>query len=265
MKEKIDFLYHVTMNLETEEKEFIPRIPKYRCKDEDNTIPRVCVCTTLEGAVGAFPYKRYFVNEYSWVRDEIYLTYYKIPVNDLEYKTDEELKELVPDAHITKEHWILNSFKAKPYIIKVNKLTLSNFNKYINEYTGFVDKFQYEHSVENYDRTTEYTYIDKQFFKKAIEFAKSNNISYEIIEDKHSNLSYRRFVAKSIDYKGTTKRYRWIKVKFNIPKGSDMSGLWIVNNKQNDFIIRKNILIQPFKMSKCLREEILYDLTHNNL
>lgn len=257
MKEKIDFLYHVAMDLETEEKEFVPRIPKYRCKDEDATIPRVCVCPTLEGAIGAFPYKSYYVNEYMRRRNENYLVYHKIPTTNLEYKTNEEIKELVPDSHITKEYWILNNFKSKPNIIKVKKIKLSNYNKHIDEYSGFVEEFEYEKSIEDYDREMEYIFVDKQFFKKAIRFAIENNISYEILEDNHYHLWYERYKVTNINFNGTTKKYRWIKVKFNIPKNFDVSQLWVINNYHNDFLQKKNITTRPFIMDEENRKEII--------
>lgn len=260
MKEKIDFLYHVTMDLETEEKEFVPRIPKYRCKDEDDTIARVCVCPTLEGAVGAFPYKTYYFNQYINYRDEYYLVYYKIPTANLEFKTSEELKDLVPDSHITKEHWILNRFKATPTMIKINKFRLSGFNKYTNEYSGFVTNLEYEKSKEDYDRKFEYTFVDKQFFNKAIKFAKKHDISYEILEDTYYHLWYRQYVIKDLDFNGTTKRYRFLKVQFNIPKGVDVSELWIINNKYNDWLKKKNISARPFSINEEDRKEIIESL-----
>lgn len=257
MKEKIDFFYHVTMDLENKEKEFIPRVPKYRCKDEDSTIPRVCVCPTLEGAVGAFPYKSYYINKHMNFREQNYLTYYKIQNNNLKYKTDEEIKDLVPDSHITNEHWILDKFKATPTTIKVKRLELSSYHSYINEYSGFVTEFEYEKSIENYDRTEEITFINKQFFNKAIKFANKNNISYEIIEDTYYNLWYRRYIIKNINFNGTTKKYRWIKVKFYIGKGIDISELWIINNNQENFAEKKNISIRPFVIKEKNRKDII--------
>lgn len=254
---KEDCLYHVSMDLSLEEKEFIPRIPKYRCDGENDTIKRICVCPTLKDALGAFPYKGYYVNNLMTCRNENYLVYYEIPKNEVIYKTDLEINDLVPDAHITKEHWILNSFKAKPNLIKLNKFVLSNYNKYINEYSGFVKELEYENSTEDYDREVEYIFIDKEFSKKAINFAINNNISYEIIEDSYYHLWYKRFVIKDMKYNGTTKRYRWQKIKFNIPKGTDIADLWIINDKQYKFIDRKNIRLQPFIVDESNREDLI--------
>lgn len=53
--------YHVSMDVSLEkEKEFVPRIPLYRCEGENSTIPRICVCRKLEEAISAFPYKSIF-------------------------------------------------------------------------------------------------------------------------------------------------------------------------------------------------------------
>lgn len=253
----LENFYHVSMDLELGEKEFVPRIPKYRCEDEDNTIKRVCVCPTLKDSLGAFPYKGHYVNNLMRRRNENYLAYYEIPVGSLNYKTDKEIHDLVPDSHITKEHWVLENFKAKSNIIKLKKFKLSSYNKYINEYSGFVEELEYENSIEDYDRECEYVFIDKRFFKQAIKFAKENNISYEILENTHHHLWYDKFVIKNLNYNGTTKRYRWQRVKFNIPKGVDIAKLWIINNNQNNFIKRKNLQLQPFVVDEESREDLI--------
>lgn len=253
----LENFYHVSMDLELGEKEFVPRIPKYRCEGEDNTIKRVCVCPTLKDSLGAFPYKGFYINELMGRRDNNYLAYYEIPTKGLNYKTNEEINDLVPDSHITKEHWVLDSFKAKANIIKLKKFQLSYYNRYINEYSGFVEELEYEKSTENYDREEEYVFIDKQFFKQSINFAKENNISYEILEDTHHHLWYNKFVIRNMNYNGTTKRYRWQRVKFNIPKGVDIAKLWIINNNQNNFIKRKNLQLQPFVIDEENREDLI--------
>ena len=85
--------YHVSMDISLEkEKEFIPRIPLYRCKDEDNTIPRIYVCRKLEEAISAFPYKNIFVNRVMPRNKRNYLTMYKIESND--YILSEDLKKI---------------------------------------------------------------------------------------------------------------------------------------------------------------------------
>lgn len=261
----LENFYHVSMDLELGEKEFAPRIPKYRCEGEDNKIKRVCVCPTLKDSLGAFPYKGYYVNNLMRSRNENYLAYYEIPVEGLNYKTDKEIHDLVPDSHITKEHWVLDSFKAKPTIIKLKCLQLSSYNKYIHEYSGFVTYLDYENSVEDYDREAEYTFIDKRFFKQAIKFAKDNNISCEILEDMHHHLWYDKFTIRNINYNGTTKRYRWQKVKFNIPKGVDMAKLWIINNDQNNFVKRKNLKIHPFVINEENREDFIEYLMYGDM
>ena len=226
---------HVSMDLDQGVKNFIPRIPIYRCEEEDNITPRICVCKTLEGAVGAFPYKGYFVNVLMRKKRDVYLNYYELESEN--YRSDKELQEYVPDAHITGEHWILNPVLATSHLIKIKKLVLSRFNKYTNTYSGAVKELEYENCIEDFDRVEEFIFLSKSNFNKFKKLSNKNNIKFEILEDKHMKLAH--YYCSN-----TTKNYRWIKVKAFVPAGADLTSLWLLNDKQNDFAIRKKILFR---------------------
>lgn len=240
-------LYHVSMDLEVDKKKFTPRIPKYRCKNENDSIDRICVCPTLEEAIGAFPYKSILVNNMDLLTK--YLSVYEFNTDN--YMDANEIAQYVPDVHLTNEHWVLNEHTIKPKIIKINNLKLSHYNKYINEEYGYVKECDYEYSVENYDRECEYIILSKYFLKRLFKIAKAENIKVDILEDEYAHLRH---------YKGynsvTTKRYRWIKVKLFVPKGSDLSQIWILDNKQQLYFRKKEIFIE--KNTVRLTDEEFY-------
>lgn len=243
--------YHVSMDVSLEkEREFIPRIPVYRCEGENSTISRICVCRKLEEAISAFPYKNIFVNRIKPRNKRNYLTTYKLESND--YVLSEDLKEYVPDVHLTNEYWIKSPVKAKPNLIKINELRLSGFNKYINEYYGQVSKLDYENSIEDYERTDEYILISKSIFNKFQKIAKRENIKLEILEDEYNHIEH------YYTYNCSTKRYRWIKVKLTIPAGADLTELWYLDYKQNEFLHRKNLILR--KVKKISVEEYMEEL-----
>lgn len=248
-KIKPEYLYHVSMDIEPNEKKFFLRVPEHRCKGENNTIKRICACPTLKDAVGAFPYKGCFVNYNMRMYKGAYLNYYKVSTKGLNYKTNEEIADLVPDAHITKEHWVLDEFTAIPNIIRISKIKLSNYNKYIHEYYGEIEELEYENPIEDFDREFQFTLIGK-FAKDAIRTAKLYNFNYEIIEDSYYHLAHKKFVYIKNNYKGSDKKYRYMKIKFNIPKGKDLSPLWFLDAKQNVFLERKRICLNPCTITK---------------
>ena len=87
---------------------FTPRIPNAcsRTTGEDDTIPRVCVCPTLDGCLSAAP----------WQDDVEYFAENEIPLRVYEFETNKErvipsnilyTEGLVDDASFTNEHWPL--------------------------------------------------------------------------------------------------------------------------------------------------------------
>jgi hypothetical protein len=221
------------MDLVLDEFSFVPRVPIYRCKEEDSITKRICVCPSLEEAISAFPYKGYFANFLLTRKKDNYLSVFK--TNTDNYLDHEQIHDRVPDPHITKEHWLLEPFKSKPQIIKINKLTLTGYNKYTYEYHGQVKELEYEADTVQYDRYEEFTLLSKQMFNKFCKVADNNGMSIDILEDRHMRLMHRYDVP-------STKRYRWIVVKVHIPSGVSVAPLWLLNDKQNEFAMKKKIL-----------------------
>lgn len=128
--------YHLSLIIDEDISEFIPRCPNSEFIGEDDTIPRVCVSKTIKGCVmsapwgmrGVYTLGLIDVNRDSFRRlhgvdDEG--MYVNLKVYELEtdsYIDSDFLYEnkLVPDANITEECWILNSIKpSKVYVIKL--------------------------------------------------------------------------------------------------------------------------------------------------
>lgn len=248
-KIKPEYLYHVSMDIEPNEKKFFLRVPEHRCEGENASLKRICTCPSLKDAVRAFPYKGCFVNYDMRIYKGAYLNYYKVSTKGLKYKTNKELTDLVPDAHITKEHWVLEDFVATPNIIRISNIKLSKYNKYINEYYGDVEEFEYEKPIEDFDREFQFTLVGK-FAKEALQTAKQHNFNYEIIEDSYQHLAHMKFVHIKKDYKGSDKNYRYMKIKFSIPKGVDLSSLWYIDAKQNKFLKKKRLCLNPCNITK---------------
>lgn len=230
----MDF-FHISMDLGLDEVNFIPRVPTYRCKEEDSTTKRICVCPSLEEAISAFPYKGYFANFSLRRKKDNYLSVFK--ANTDKYLDHEQINDRVPDSHITKEHWILEPFKSKPQIIKINKLILTGYNKYTCEYHGQVKELEYEADTVQYDRYEEFTLLSKKMFNKFCKIVNSNGMGIDVLEDRHMRLMHLHDVP-------STKRYRWIVVRVYIPSGVSVAPLWLLNDKQNEFAMRKKILFR---------------------
>lgn len=229
--------YHVSIDLDLKEKEFIPRVPIATCINEDTNIKRICVCETIQDAISAFPYKKYFVNEHMRLFASSYMTVYKFDTDG--YVPNKDVQKLVPDAHLTNEIWLKNNIKAKPEIIKITKLKLSGYNQYTNTYSGFVKELEYEKAIEDRNREIEFTILSKRTYNKFVKAALKNNIKIKIIEDTHKKL-------ENYYWQPTTKNYRYIKLKAYIPSGESIAELWLIDDEQNNFITRKRISLKKY-------------------
>jgi len=119
-------LYHASLNLDIVE-EFVPRVPSQaiRCMDEDGTIERVCVTSSISGALTAAPWGgSSFAENIDLYPTNRLIRIYEFDTEKISndsivgpeylYKSD-----LVRDAEITGEHWITEPVKpTKTYLIK---------------------------------------------------------------------------------------------------------------------------------------------------
>lgn len=109
-------LYHITQDV-AHDGHFIPRIPTNRLEGEDGIIPRICASTTIEGCLSSMPGGGMGLENHIHESLGIYKIF-KIDTDKykLKYMNSSELicKELVMDAEITGEYWILDEVNVKP-------------------------------------------------------------------------------------------------------------------------------------------------------
>lgn len=119
-------LYHASLDLEIIE-EFAPRVPLEESRHilEDSTTKRVCLSSTISGALTAAPWGGgSLTNNIDLIPDNRLIRIYEFDTNDIDTKSiiypgDLYKNDMVRDAEITGEHWILEKIKPKhTYIIK---------------------------------------------------------------------------------------------------------------------------------------------------
>lgn len=128
MSEKLH-LFHISNDIRNTISIFEPVIPNHRMPNEDSSIPRICVSTSVEGCIKGHPYAlmytnvahENYLNELDIMEKEHYLLehglsgvlckVYHFEVDKEIVKTDLELIEegLVPDAKQSQEHWIMDT------------------------------------------------------------------------------------------------------------------------------------------------------------
>lgn len=171
-------LYHLSFDVLEEIYEFIPRIPEIRMKGEDNTFLRICCSDTIEGALSGIPGNIDFLNS-----DRIYplVKVYEFDETGLEDEfvlSPEEIKDKVPDALTTGEHWITSNIRPKSsYIINVKSMNYSKKNNAINnlkyiklsedELDNIGDYYSYNIEVKATDDT--FNILEEHFGEGSIE------------------------------------------------------------------------------------------------
>lgn len=84
--------------------EFVPRIPKTRCKIEDDTIPRICVAPDIRHCLFAMPGAGRIIEFAKAVGMPIVIHAYYLTAD----KVLEDVSDKVADAEFTKEMWLLS-------------------------------------------------------------------------------------------------------------------------------------------------------------
>ena len=240
--------YHISQEISLNEKEFVPRVPRFRTKDEEGTTKRVCVSKSIEGAIGAFPYKSEITSSVN-CKKPTYLAVYEVDLNRLEHLDSKDIEELVPDAHLTEECWVLENFKIKPSIIKINKLRLERYNKYTWTHSGLVTEFEFERGCEEYGREEVHRFVGRTFRRQAIKWAEKRGIYWEVEHQERSSLRHQRYALDDVEYYcGSTKKYSIVDIKFKVPKNVDISELWVISNEQRQFLSKQNLTLNPIRV-----------------
>jgi hypothetical protein len=107
-------LYHVRFDLENTDRKFVPREPYYPMVGEDKHIPRICLSTSIEGAVSACPSGAERLDLVEEVQEGLFLVF-KVDTEKLgitEIIESESLERYgVFDSYLTGEVWVLEEFE----------------------------------------------------------------------------------------------------------------------------------------------------------
>lgn len=145
-------LYHISEDYDKHIELFVPDIPESACLSEDYKTKRICTSSSLEGCLKGHPNTWYDMVEYpnkeytypEWVMDKmaVLLDYgeitghlykvYEFNVDDKHIVFSETLfqENLVPDAIISEEHWILKDTMAdRVFYLFVTEAFLVNDEK----------------------------------------------------------------------------------------------------------------------------------------
>lgn len=107
-------LYHVSLGWKETPKLFIPRVPKNRAENENETIKRICLSTDIIGCLTAMPDKPHKYNTK--------ITVYECDVHDYIDYNELYFSNKVCDSYLTHECWYL-----KPITMTGKHLILKSF------------------------------------------------------------------------------------------------------------------------------------------
>ena len=156
-------LFHISYDHCDKIESFVPYVPLQRAIGEDSSRSRICTSDSIEGCFAGSPHTDMLFVEGGLVYDEVYDIYYTkdneyngVPAILYEFDVPrdkvnfpEEVKQYVPDALETNEHWITE--EVKPTGIRY--LLLEDAVYPMNEKPKF---FYVELSKENFDNLIMY-------------------------------------------------------------------------------------------------------------
>ena len=125
-----DLVFHVSMDKHIDGQVWKPRVPDYldpyNPEDtgfEDNTTPRICFSTSIEGALNGITVNLQRQSPDTF--DKMYVYVPEKPWKEYKHKTNKQLVngKLVYDANVTREVWIMEPVRMKLYgVIRVDQI-----------------------------------------------------------------------------------------------------------------------------------------------
>ena len=125
-----DLVFHVSMDKHIDGQVWKPRVPDYldpyNPEDtgfEDNTTPRICFSTSIEGALNGITVN--IQRQSADTFDKMYVYVPEKPWKEYKHKTNKQLvkNKLVYDANVTREVWIMEPVRMKLYgVIRVDQI-----------------------------------------------------------------------------------------------------------------------------------------------
>lgn len=240
-------LYHISDNICLREKKFIPRIPKERIYNEDNSTQRICFSDSVRGALCACPRKSNYVTLDGC--NGIILAVYEANVN--EYIPPAELEGKVPDACQTKEHWVTKSLDMKPYLIRIKKFSLTRYCKEMKRFQGDITELIYENEIESYSREYEFKIISKRKYTEFEELCDRNNILIVKMDKYIENTCPLKLDEDGHYYEYVYEKQRKItsyKVRYNVPPLVNTKYIWEFENKTRTKQNKKYNILSQIKL-----------------
>lgn len=234
-------LYHITKDLSLKSKTFTPRIPLSRMPEEDDTVKRICASSSIKSAFEGFPEKIAFILRDRHLDRTNYLAFYEMDAD--EYLGPTDIKDKVPDAEITCEHWILKEVEASPKLIKVTDIKIGKLVPLDKGWFRRIDELHFENDTEDFDRIESMVFISRKRLSKAKKAYRDTEVRFEVVEEE--SISFPYVLEDRFEFYGhnTSRKYNYIHVNVYVPKGVSMAKLWYLDSLQNAYARKKRFSI----------------------
>ena len=146
-----DLVFHVSLDKHIDGQIWKPRVPDYldpyNPEDtgfEDNTTPRICFSTSIEGALNGITVNLQRQSPDTF--DKMYVYVPEKPWKEYKHKTNKQLvkDKLVYDANVTREVWIMEPVRMKLYgVIRVDQIADAKRKSVVPTSKGQKDKRNY--------------------------------------------------------------------------------------------------------------------------
>lgn len=144
-------VFHVSPDKHLDGQVWQPRVPEYLdpynpddTGFEDNTSPRICFSTSIEGALNGITVN--IQRQSPDTFDKMYVYIPEKPWKEYKHKTNKELvkEKLVYDANVTREVWITEPVRMKLYgVIRVDQVSKMKRKSVVPTASGVKDKRNY--------------------------------------------------------------------------------------------------------------------------
>ena len=140
-------LYFIDLPKREVIKKFTPRIPNTMMEDENNCIERICLSNSISGCITSAPWGNRHIEDFP---DKAVFRVYEFSEDDIEEGNlirPEKLYEndMVRDADITNEHWVINQTLKPKRIFYVE---IKNYMLEVKDIIPF--KYLNEEDIEDY-------------------------------------------------------------------------------------------------------------------
>lgn len=137
-------LYHISFDTaEPLEKEFTPKIPVNTIAGEDETIPRICLCDSIEGCINAAEDRLWKFEDEDIATIIVWEKEFTLPNDRLIGWQKLYEDNLVPDAIFTHEYWFLDKLQMSGTFYEI----LNVNNAISNKKEIYIIKPQYREKV----------------------------------------------------------------------------------------------------------------------